>query len=138
MAAVAVLVAWRGLEQVPAVQVQRLAGARQRALQLQRREVEVFLAAEGELIRHQRIQLFIRRHPKIDAWCAAQRRRGMLRDGHEREVAERWAIVSPAEALRWIGISPIGTEVNAKARILGRRGVRERLHVLSAAEDEAL
>ena len=43
----------------------------------------------------------------------------MLRDGDEREVAERWAIVAPAEALGRIGISPVGAEVDAKARILG-------------------
>ena len=34
------------------------------------------------------------------------------------------------------GISPVGAEVDAKARVLRRRRVRERLHVLSAAEHE--
>jgi hypothetical protein len=61
VAAVAVLVARLRLEQVPAVQEQGLAVARQRALQLQRREVEVFLATEGELICDQCIQFLIRR-----------------------------------------------------------------------------
>ena len=136
MTCVAVLVTRLGLEHVAAVEEEGLAVARHRALQLQRREVEVFLSAEGELIRRQRIQFLIRRHAEVGARDAGERRRGMLRDGDEREVAERRAIVTPAEALGRIGISSVGAEVKTRDRILRRHRVRERLHVLSAAEYE--
>ena len=79
----------------------------ERALQLQGRQVEVFLAAERQLIRGDRVQLFIRRDSEVHVRHSAHRRRGMLRNGHEREVAERRPVVAPAQALGWIGISAV-------------------------------
>ena len=133
--AIAVLVA--GFEKVSAVQVQRLAGAGQRAFQLQRGKVEVLLATEWKLIRDERIQFLIGRHAEIEARHAAQRLGCVLHDCDEREVAKRCAVVAPAQALWRIRIAPVGAEVDEKARVLGRRRVTERLHVLRRAEHQS-
>ena len=109
----------------------------QRALQLERLQIEVLLAAERQLICDERIQFFIGRDPEVHTRPAAQRDGRMLRDGHEGKVTQRRAVVSPAETIGRIWIASVGAEIDGLGRVLRLHRILQRLHVLGAAQDEA-
>src|SRR5215467_8968166 len=111
MACITVLVA--KFAEVAGIEVQRLAFRCDATPQHERRQVEILLAPQSELICRQGVQFLIGRDAEVDPRSALQSSGRMLHDGHAGEFPKWRAIVSPSEPFRWIGIEAIAAEIHA-------------------------
>src|SRR5215471_4138319 len=136
MACITVLVA--GFAEVAGVEVQRLAFRRDTTRQRERRQVEVLLASQSELICRHSVQFLIGRHAEVDPGPALQSSCRMLHDGHAGEFPNGRAIISPAEPFRRICIQAVATEIETKTGIWTSGRVEKGLHVLSRTESELM